>query len=325
MQKPLVSLICGGLNVEYFINQCFTSVLQQTYENVEFIFVNDGSTDSTKEVVENFIEEFRNKGYIFVVINQENIGFYPQSGIKVAKGKYICTLDADDILMPDSIQKRVFFLETNPDFVAVRTNGFIVDENNLEDTSKPFVKVEKEKLETNVFEDLLYGRTNNWAGSYMVKSSELFKFYQNKVVPMNRYGQNLQILMPITFNNKIGFIDEPLMKYVKNSASFTMSANNYEKQIKQAEEFFKIRKSILDLLNINNQNFIEKLDQVYNRIYLEIAFNFNEKIEFNKFYEKINNKTLQDKINFYKINNNVLLHYWFRIIKYMMAKNLLII
>ena len=316
MNKPLVSLICGGLNVDKFINQCFTSVLQQTYENVEFIFVNDGSTDNTPETVEKFIENFKNKGYIFKIVNQKNMGFYPQSGIKVATGKYICTLDADDILLPESIEKRVSFLEKNPDFAAVRTNGFIVNENNLEDTSKLFVTDEGEKKKTNIFEDLLYGKTNNWAGSYMVKSSELFKYYPEKLVPMNRFGQNLQILMPVSYQSKVGFIDLPLMKYIKNNASFTMSATNYEKQIKQAEEFQKIRLAILKILDIEDIKTVNILSQTYDRIFLDIAFGYRKRIEFNRFYNQLEEKTIQDYINYYKINNNFVLHYFFRILKY---------
>ena len=320
MNKPLVSLICGGLNVEKFVNRCFTSVLQQTYENVEFIFINDGSTDNTSEIVEKFVREFKNKGYVFKIVNQKNMGFYPQSGIKISTGKYICTLDADDVLLPESIEKRVSFLEKNPDFVAVRTNGFIVNENNLEDTSKLFVTDEGEKKETNIFEDLLYGKTNNWAGSYMIKAYELFKIYPDKIVPMNRYGQNLQILMPVAYRNKTGFIDEPLMKYIKNESSFTMSANNFEAQIKQAEEFKNIRLSILELLELKNIQFIEKLNLEYNKTFLDIAFSFNKKVNYNKFYIKLEKKTIQDKINFHRINNNIFSHYIFRILKYIYQK-----
>lgn len=320
MQKPLVSLICGGLNVERFINQCFTSVLQQTYENVEFIFVNDGSIDRTSVLAENYIEAFNNKGYGFKVIHQDNMGFYPQSGLKVALGKYICTLDADDILLPKSIESRVVFLENNPDFSAVRTNGYIVNEDHPEDTSKFFVTEEQEKIKTNIFEDLLYGKTNNWAGSYMVRSTELFKIYPDKIVPMNRFGQNLQILMPVTYQNKTGFVDEPLMKYIKNHHSFTMSANTYERQVQQAEEFLKIRLSILELLNLNNGVLVDNVNQVYYRIFSDIAYHYKKRSEFNRYYLLMDNKTLQDKINFHKINHHHFLHFFMRIFKFIFNK-----
>ena len=116
MNKPLVSLICGGLNVEKFVNRCFTSVLQQTYENVEFIFINDGSTDNTAEIVKSFT-------------NVELINFETNkgkgAGLKEVFNKYdydiICLLDADIGITSIEAEKLINpVLDNKVDFTVAR-------------------------------------------------------------------------------------------------------------------------------------------------------------------------------------------------------------
>lgn len=315
-----VSLISGCFNGEKFIEQCFQSVLGQTYPNVEFIFVDDGSTDNSLKIAEKFQGKFIEKGYEFILISQKNQGFYPQTGIREATGKYIATLDVDDLLLPESLEKRVAFLEEKTNFMGVRTNGYFVPENNLDLKTSLFITKEDEKQKIDIFEDLLYGRTNNWAGSYMVKSSELFKHYPDKKIPMNRFGQNLQILMPVSYNAKIGFVDLPLMKYVKHQESFTASAKNYELKIEQFREFKKIREEILDLLKVDDAKIKKNLDEVYCKIFLDTAYEHNKKEEFNKFYLELGNKAIEDKIKHKKINKETMSFYFLRLKKFLTQK-----
>lgn len=302
--ENLVSLISGCYNGSKFIERCFDSVLSQTYRPLEFIFVNDGSTDNSKEIAESYQSVFKQKDINYVIVNQENMGYYPTSGIKIANGDFICTLDIDDVLLPYSIEKRADFLVNNKDFVAVRTNGYIVPEDNLEDKTTLFVVDTEEKINEDIFLDLLYGKTNNWAGSYMVKSSELFKAYPDKYVPMNRYGQNLQILMPVVYQNKTGFIDEPLMKYIRHNESFTTSDNSYKNKIKQAEEFKIIRQNLLNKLHIKDLQISQKLEDTYNEFFSRIAYRFAQKNEFNEYYRQIKHKKMEDKIRYFSINEN---------------------
>lgn len=303
MSKSVVSLISGCFNGEGFIERCFNSVLEQTYVPIEFIFVDDGSTDKTLQRAEAFRKKFEEKGISFILISQKNVGYYPASGIRKASGKYLCTLDVDDILLPASIEKRAVFLETHPNFGGVRTNGYEVSEKTPHHRGKLFVESDEEKNMTNIFEALLLGQTNNWAGSYMVRTDVLFSIYADKFVPMNRFGQNLQILMPVAFQEEIGFIDEPLMKYIRHENSFTMSAIDYETKITQAHEFKKIRESMLTLINVTNERITKDLDEVYFRMFADISYNFKKKEEYNIYYGKLRNKKPVDRLKYLKIND----------------------
>lgn len=102
MNSPLVSIIIPCYNCERFISQCVNSCLNQTYNNIEIIVVDDGSTDNTYSILTNFKEKI-------VLLKQENKGA-PKArneGLKIADGEFIKFLDGDDELLSDAIEKQV--------------------------------------------------------------------------------------------------------------------------------------------------------------------------------------------------------------------------
>ena len=102
--KPLVSIIIPTYNDAKYILQAVNSALAQTYKNIEIIVVDDGSTDNTKELLKNL-----KINYIF----QENKGLSGarNTGMKLARGKYIALLDADDFYHLERLERQVNFLE----------------------------------------------------------------------------------------------------------------------------------------------------------------------------------------------------------------------
>lgn len=304
ISNPLVSLITGCYNGEKFIDRAFNSIIEQSYRPIELIFVNDGSKDDSLLKAKRYTDVFDRNGIEVIIIDQENQGNYSTSGIEQSRGEYISVMDIDDYLMPNSIKERVSFLEKNKAYVAVRTNGYEVNEDDLENTSRLFVVDEVEKQNDEIFEDLLFGRTNNWAGSYMVRSSVLFQCYADRIVPLSRFGQNLQILMPVAYKGKVGFIDTPLMKYIKNSESLTLSNKTFENQIKLYEGFKEIRVSILKKVNINNKELLQELNQLYLNFFIDISYGFHRKKEFNFYYSQVVKPTISDKIRYHIINKN---------------------
>ncbi len=96
---PKVSVIIPVYNVEKYLRQCLDSVVSQTMHDIEIICVNDGSTDSSGRI----LEEYSLKDNRIVVINQENAGQSTarNKGLKIAAGEYIAFLDSDDYMEPD--------------------------------------------------------------------------------------------------------------------------------------------------------------------------------------------------------------------------------
>lgn len=100
---PYISVIVPVYNVEQFLAKCLDSILAQSYDDYEVIVVNDGSTDGSLEIV----AAYEKKSDKIRVISQENkgLGGARNTGIQNACGKYICFIDSDDCIAPDTLAK----------------------------------------------------------------------------------------------------------------------------------------------------------------------------------------------------------------------------
>lgn len=113
---PLVSVIVPVYNVESYLPKCIDSILEQTLSNIEVILINDGSTDNSG----NIIDDYAKRDQRIITIHKENggQGSARNEGLKIAKGKYIGFVDADDWIDKDMYEKL-----TN---VAVKENSDLV-------------------------------------------------------------------------------------------------------------------------------------------------------------------------------------------------------
>src|SRR5690606_37374672 len=113
---PRVTVLLAVHNGERYIQEAIDSILAQTFGDFELLIVNDGSTDATRDLVLSYSDD-----RIRLVDNDHNIGL-PKSlnrGLRLAKGRYIARLDADDISEPDRLAAQVSFLQANPDVAMV--------------------------------------------------------------------------------------------------------------------------------------------------------------------------------------------------------------
>lgn len=99
---PDVSIIVPIYNVENFLDECLSSLVGQSYDNIEIICVNDGSTDSSAEILEKWVQ----KDHRIKVLTQSNRGISVarNNGLKHAEGAYIMFVDADDALHPQAVE-----------------------------------------------------------------------------------------------------------------------------------------------------------------------------------------------------------------------------
>jgi glycosyltransferase involved in cell wall biosynthesis len=116
---PLVSVIMSVYNGAAFVEEAAKSILNQTYRNIEFIIIDDGSSDQSREILTRLAEFDRRIRLTF----QENCGIPVTANrmIEQSKGKYISLMDHDDIKLPSCIETEVNYLESHPDCVAVGT------------------------------------------------------------------------------------------------------------------------------------------------------------------------------------------------------------
>lgn len=133
---PKVSVIIPVYNCELYIDQAIESVLNQTYTDYEIIVINDGSTDNTYQVLQPYMKKIR-------YFSQENKGLSAtrNQGIKMAKGKLISLLDADDLFLYYKLQEQVAIFEAEPSIGLVQSGWRVVNEKGekIEDV-KPWHK-----------------------------------------------------------------------------------------------------------------------------------------------------------------------------------------
>ncbi len=118
-----VSVIMSVHNCEEYLTESIESILNQTFKDFEFIIINDGSTDNTAEILENY-NDSRIRLY-----TQKNMGLTKSlnKAIGLSKGRYIARMDADDVALPERLQKQLDFLELHPDIGMIGTYNLVID------------------------------------------------------------------------------------------------------------------------------------------------------------------------------------------------------
>ncbi len=128
MNKKLVTIIMPVYNGVPYVIEAINSILNQTYSHIEFIVINDASTDNSLEILQPY------KDKLTIITNDENLGIYGtmNKGIELAKGEYIAIYHADDVYLPTMVEEEVKFLDTYPDCGAVFCSDIFVDKNGKE-------------------------------------------------------------------------------------------------------------------------------------------------------------------------------------------------
>ena len=122
--NELVSIIIPIYNSEKYLKECLDSLFEQTYENIEIIAVNDGSTDRSLEILQGYSDKIQ-------IFSQENNGLYSalKVGISEIQGKWCKWFSPDDVLYPNAIEIQVNEAKKHPDNTILYSNWNIIDEN----------------------------------------------------------------------------------------------------------------------------------------------------------------------------------------------------
>lgn len=124
-----ISVVMSVYNCERYLELAIESVLNQTFGDFEFIIINDGSTDGTSAILDRY-EQLHDR---ISVYRQDNQGLIPSlnRGCRIARGKYIARMDADDISLPERFARQLSHLETHPQIGVLGTRVEYIDEGGL--------------------------------------------------------------------------------------------------------------------------------------------------------------------------------------------------
>lgn len=115
LKLPLVSVAIVAYNQKDFLKECIESVLAQDYDNMEIVVADDGSTDGTPEMLEQYYAKYPDK--FIIKLAEQNQGITKNCNLAhfACSGKYIAWMGGDDIMLPGKIKKQVAFMELHPE------------------------------------------------------------------------------------------------------------------------------------------------------------------------------------------------------------------
>lgn len=291
---PLVSIIMPVFNSERYLKLAIDSILDQTYENIELLIVDDGSTDKSVQIIRSF-----NSSKIRFFQNEKNIGVSATRNkmINLSKGKYIALMDSDDISPKYRIEKQVNFLENNIQYGLI---GGHYERFNDERFFKKS-KVHKHSLIQEENQVKL-----NFLGSIAAPTA----MFRASIVKINNlyFDVNLKIAEDYDFWRKIGLftkvtnINEVLIYYRKHSNN-TMN----KKELAYVYTVIAIRKSF-DNLGIQTFDIFSKNQKIIDiNSFFKLIDSLEIFLENNKISNNFNQIYLENSVTemivwFYKAN-----------------------
>lgn len=158
MKTEKVSIVTPCYNGEKYLERFLKSILNQSYGNIELIFINDGSTDQTEEIIKKYKEEFDLHNIELTYLFQENAGQAAalNNGLKYVQGDYLLCIDSDDEISYDFVEQRVRFLVDNPSYMYCYGKAEFINENNKNEVIQIKEKRENSSEKSSFFEDIYF-------------------------------------------------------------------------------------------------------------------------------------------------------------------------
>ena len=223
----LFSIIVPVYNIEKYVSQCIESILAQTYQDFELILVDDGSTDSSGKIC----DEYAQRDSRIIVIHKENGGQTSarKTALNRVQGEYIVPIDGDDWVSENLLQKAqdIFNRHQNIDIICYGYYQATKREKVAGHNSVVGGYYNKERLKKEIYPRLLRGESgkrfspNIW-GKFLKK--DLYIQYQNMIDTRIKIGEDECVVFPCVYNaNAIYVLEERLYFYRQNENSITQT------------------------------------------------------------------------------------------------------
>lgn len=303
---PQVSVILPVFNAEKYICESIKSILAQTFIDFELIIINDGSTDSSEELIKKFKDD-----RIIYLENESNLGIIEtlNIAIEVSKGLFIARMDADDIAHPQRFEIQVKFLKNNPKYVIVGSFASIIDENSFKKHGTLIVPQNNIEIKTHSFFHSPFVHP-----SILIRRDVLSKFKYSKDYPLAE-DYFLWIKVLEKFN---GFnLSDYLIKYRIHNSN---SSSNFKKL--QNDSLKKI------YLYLMSSSFPD-LDHSFSNLHMKLCNQNNfielteiEYVKIEKYVIELWNKNLVDLVFPTSSFSSLLKTNWLRLTRFAIYRNL---
>lgn len=243
--NKLISVIVPVYNIEMFVERCIKSIVEQSYKNLEIILVDDGSTDNSA----NICDEWEKKDSRIKVVHKINGGLSDarNSGLDIVSGEYISFIDGDDFIDKDMYKNMIYYI-TNYD-CDICVCGMCKTENGQEFVTRPYNYENKEftilDSESGIKEVL----------NDKIDVSSCNKLYKKSVIgklrfPYGKTNEDFAMIYKFFFySRKIVIINMNLYKYIQRDGSITTTKFNE----RQFDKFYNCIE-MLDFIKSNIPN-----------------------------------------------------------------------
>lgn len=213
---PRITVLMPVYNAEKFVAAAIESILAQTYDSLEFLVIDDHSTDESAAIISSFCDP-----RIRLVVNARNEGITASlnKGVELAKGELIARMDADDISHPLRLEKQVAYMLANPDCAMLSTSVRIIDEDGRYRYSEGTLS--KYLYYNLFFECCIYHST------VMFRKDRL----QAAGGYRSAYAEDFELFQRIAGCYPVGGLDEPLLDYRLHPANTSTAAQKEEYKV----------------------------------------------------------------------------------------------
>lgn len=305
-QDNLVSLVTPGWNGKQFVHRLLDSIITQTYRPIEYIYVDDGSTDGTAEIVQAYKKQFKTAEIDFKFIQQKNGGISEalMTGFQHVTGKYLSCPEYDDILLPTSVEKRIRYLQNHPDCAVVSADAWVVTENNIEERKNKISHNNPNRFDRNHFYQALMSNSIFNAACNMLRMDLFDKTHTDRKIFSSRIAPNQQILLPLYFHYNRGFIEEPLSIFLIRQGSVSHPQKTLEIELNRDIEYQNILFHTLESIDMPN----DLLELYKKRVEINVQKDF---VLFGYIYNDLT--LLENGLRFLEQHNEATLeHYLYR-------------
>ena len=294
MNNPLVSVVMPVYNADKYLRESIKSILKQTYSNFEFIIINDGSTDTSLDIIKEYIK--KDKRIVLISHKNKGVSYSANQGFLQAKGKYIARMDADDISLSNRFEEQVNFMEKNYEVGICGTWA-----KKFKDTIN---KNKLVKLPTDDKMKIILLYTSCFFQSSVMFRAKFIKQNQLKYNDDFLSAEDYELWTRIKDLTNFANIPKALILYRDHDDGISKKVREYD-NLHKIDNFKKIYKSELSYYNFN----IDKklLDNHYNIARGELSL-LNYKILFTHF-EFLNNKILGNYIKYINAHRYLIITY----------------
>jgi glycosyltransferase involved in cell wall biosynthesis len=218
--KELVSLLIATYNRADYLLEAIQSAQKQTWQELEMIVIDDGSTDHTPQI----LEEMRGKEPRLKVFRQENRGIAAAEnrGLKEAKGKFVAILDSDDLIEPDKIENQLNFLKEHPQVDIVHTAVTLIDKEG----APLFIVEGSDEAQENFLPKMLFRNIMANPNTILGRTNQLKNVpYQEKYKYCCDYDRILRLAEHFSF----GYLNLPLTRWRRHEGNLTNALDLYLK------------------------------------------------------------------------------------------------